>query len=236
MKVERNATATAYTSEQGEYERGATVLVYGGAIADIEGNLSAKYGIEVDGGGNGAFVSLADGTTEPSSIILDADKITLDGDVFVTGSITGPDMFSLNALSNTQITQSASSTALTSGAWVTVASLSFTSEGIGVKLRGSCDVEVAGFEPGGPSQNIDWRLRRGSTVLKSGTVVGQNVRTTPGGVGYNTVTGQVVADYNDLPSAGAYTYTLQVYVSNGSASTPTQGASNRYLEAEERYR
>lgn len=66
----------------------AQVRVQGEAIADIEGNLSARYAIAVDGGGAGAFFSLEDGTSGPSSIILAAGDIILDGDAINFGSNT----------------------------------------------------------------------------------------------------------------------------------------------------
>ncbi len=66
----------------------ATVTTQGEAIADIEGNLVARYAIAVDGGGGGAFISLEDGTSTPGTITLSASEITLDGDVIITGTFT----------------------------------------------------------------------------------------------------------------------------------------------------
>ena len=66
----------------------ANVSINATAIADIEGNLSARYAIAVDGGGAGAFFSLEDGTSGPSSIILAAGDIILDGDAINFGSNT----------------------------------------------------------------------------------------------------------------------------------------------------
>lgn len=64
------------------------VTTTAGTVADIESNLTARYGISVDGGGNGAFVSLEDGTTEASSVVLGADEIILDGNAINFGSNT----------------------------------------------------------------------------------------------------------------------------------------------------
>lgn len=66
----------------------ASVTANGTAISDIEGNLAARFAIAVDGGGNGSFISLEDGTTTPSKITLGADLIELDGDVIVNGTLT----------------------------------------------------------------------------------------------------------------------------------------------------
>lgn len=66
----------------------ASVTEQATAIADIKGNLSARYAIAVDGGGAGAFFSLEDGTSGPSSIIFAAGDIILDGDAINFGSNT----------------------------------------------------------------------------------------------------------------------------------------------------
>lgn len=66
----------------------AKVTVTADAIADIEGRLAASYSIQVDGGGNGALVSLEDGTELGSVVRLAADQIELEGDVIVAGTVT----------------------------------------------------------------------------------------------------------------------------------------------------
>ena len=75
-------------------------------------------------------------------------------------------------------------------------------------------------------------MRRGTTVLKSGSTNGAIETTTPGGLTYNTVRGTVVVDYNDLPSSGTYNYNLRIQVTNG-GGTPTQSATNRFISARE---
>jgi hypothetical protein len=55
----------------------ASVSVTASAVADIEGRLEASYAIQVDGGGNGALVSLEDGTELGSVVKLAADRIEL---------------------------------------------------------------------------------------------------------------------------------------------------------------
>ena len=66
----------------------AQVTEQGSAIADIEGNLVARYGVAVDGGGAGALFSLEDGTAAPSNITLSASEIILDADAINFGSDT----------------------------------------------------------------------------------------------------------------------------------------------------
>jgi hypothetical protein len=210
----------------------ATVSVTASAVADIEGRLAASYAIQVDGGGNGALISLEDGTEYPSAIILSADEITLDGDVIITGTLNTAAL-AANAVTNVQTSQTASSISLASGSYVTVASFSFTSVGIGVEMRGSADVFLSNFAPNDPGRNILWRIRRDSTVLKSGTVVGSyDSEDVGGGIFYNTVTGTILADYNDIPSSGTYTYDLQILVTN-SGGTPGLESTNRFLSARE---
>jgi hypothetical protein len=66
----------------------ASVAVTASAVADIEGRLEASYAIQVDGGGNGALVSLEDGTAGPSSVVLGADEIILDAEAINFGADT----------------------------------------------------------------------------------------------------------------------------------------------------
>lgn len=66
----------------------ATVTAQGLTLADIEGNLVAKYAISVDGGGNGSLISLEDGTESESIIKLAADTIEVRADALDLGSAT----------------------------------------------------------------------------------------------------------------------------------------------------
>lgn len=69
-----------------------TVTTQGSLIGDINDRMTARYAISVDGGGNGAFVSLEDGVSTPSKIELDAALIELNGDVIITGTLNTPQM------------------------------------------------------------------------------------------------------------------------------------------------
>jgi hypothetical protein len=66
----------------------ASITVTASAVADIEGRLAASYAIQVDGGGNGALVSLEDGTELGSVVKLAADLIELDAEAINLGSGT----------------------------------------------------------------------------------------------------------------------------------------------------
>ncbi len=178
-----------------------------------------------------AYAGEGDGVWNGSHITFTANEFRFNGDVIVNGTITA-DQIAVGSVTVSDVFQSAASTSLTSGSFVDVATLDFTSIGIGVELRSTCDVLVGSFAPGSPSQDIEWQILRGSTVLKSGTVKGASEVTSPGGVVYTTVRGTIIADFNDIPSSGDYTYKLQIKVTNG-GGTPTQTASNRYLSARE---
>lgn len=207
--------------------RNAEVSINATAIADIEGNLTARFAIAVDGGGNGSFISLEDGTTEASTITLSADEITLDGDVIVTGSIT-TDRLQANAVTNTEVDQTSAATSPANLTWTTVASFSFTSVGIGVQLRGSCDVNIF---TDGSTPTAQFRLRRDTTVLKTSQVFSF----VDAGSGFQKVEQSVVLDYNDLPSSGTYTYELQARLNEGTGAVvvSTFDVSNRFLSAVE---
>ena len=178
-----------------------------------------------------AYAGEGDGVWDGSKITFTADDFEFNGDVVVNGTLT-TESLAANAVTSSGVEQNAASTSLTSGSYVEVIDLDFTSVGIGVEIRASCDVEVGAFTPGTPSAKIDWELRRGTTVLKSGSTNGAIETTTPGGLTYNTVRGTVVVDYNDLPSSGTYNYNLRVQVTNG-GGTPTQSATNRFISARE---
>lgn len=66
----------------------ASVTTTASAVADIEGRLAASYAIQVDGGGNGALVSLEDGTELGSVVKLAADKIELAAEAINFGDDT----------------------------------------------------------------------------------------------------------------------------------------------------
>lgn len=65
----------------------ASISTTATAVADIEGNLEARYAIRVNGGGFGAFVSLEDGTDYPSTIEIAAANIQLNGNVLLNGTV-----------------------------------------------------------------------------------------------------------------------------------------------------
>lgn len=211
-------------------DRAAVTSILQEAFVDSDGNAYAGMRlVAAASGSDPAIIELtsADGS---ANVRLGGDT-EIDGDLVVNGTITTEGL-AVGAVTNSGSSQNAASTSLTSGAYVEVIDLDFTSVGIGVEIRASCDVEVGAFTPGSPSSKIDWELRSGTTVLKSGSTNGAIETTTPGGLTYNTVRGTVVVDYNDLPSSGTYNYNLRIEVTNG-GGTPTQSATNRFISARE---
>ena len=161
-----------------------------------------------------------------SSVVITGDTF-IDGDLMVSGSIV-TDGLASNAVTNSQVSQTAGSISLSNDTWTTVASFSFTSVGIGVELRGTCTINNTA-SIGSSLGTHEWRLRRDSTTLKSGE--GTLASTDDGFVQYRT--SHIVADYNDIPSAGTYTYTLQVKIGTTTGAVNSRTVTNRYLSARE---
>jgi hypothetical protein len=66
----------------------ASVSTNATAIADVEGNLTARYGIQVSGGGNNmALFSLETGTALGSQATLEATNFLINGNVLTTGTV-----------------------------------------------------------------------------------------------------------------------------------------------------
>lgn len=200
----------------------STVSTQGSTLADINGRLEARYAISVDGGGNGAFVSLEDGTTEPSSVTLSADNITLDGDVFITGSVSGPEMFGNNAISITSAAYTAAEASYGAGGAGNAQSLAVTATGKPILLTFSA-LFIGACDPGGSlTQSVT--LKRNSTTLVGSTVV-NNATIASGYDLYQQYCIQIV----DTPPAGSHTYYL--YVSTGGSDISRNGVSHRAITA-----
>ena len=75
-KVERNATATAYSMGADTHVRGAKVVVLAEANIGSDGKALAKWSVTAAAGGNPARLELLDGD-DGSSISLDADQLFL---------------------------------------------------------------------------------------------------------------------------------------------------------------
>ena len=226
VKVERNATATAYTSDQGEYAAGAYTKTMKEAFVDTDGNAYASIRlVAAASGSDPAEIEILSGDGS-SSVVITGDTF-IDGDLMVSGSIV-TDGLASNAVTNSQVSQTAGSITLPDNTWTTVASFSFTSVGIGVEIRGTCTIDSA-VTLGGTLGLHEWRLRRGGTVLKSG--FGDPNSRDDGSLNYRT--SHIVADYNDIPSAGTYTYDLQVKVNTTSGAYTTRYSTNRYLSGRE---
>lgn len=135
----------------------ATARTLASASRNHQNRLTAYYGIAVDGGGNGAFVRMIDGGGIPSAIQFGADRILLDGDVMVNGTITTTKLGLLSA-TNTVGFESSGFTSTNAAAGIAIASLSTTSLGGLLFLYFNAIL----------SENNPLRLefRNGATVLK----------------------------------------------------------------------
>lgn len=135
-------------------------------------------------------------------------------------------------IQNTQVSQTAGALTLSNNTWTTCASFSFTSVGIGVELRGTCKLRTQNSFSGGTFGDLEWRLLRDATVLKS--AVASAPLQSDGSIKWKEA--DIVADYNDIPSSGTYTYALQVRVNVTDGDVPLltgRAVSLRYLSARE---
>jgi hypothetical protein len=138
---------TTLTSSVGTLS--STVSTQASTLADIEGNLLGKYSISVDGGGNGAFVSLEDSTTFGSVIEISATKIKFNGDVLINGSLQ------TTKVADNAITQNGSAAANT----VASVGASFTA-------RGGTVLIWANFYNTGTTTRT-WFIKRNGTTVKT---------------------------------------------------------------------
>jgi predicted nucleic acid-binding Zn-ribbon protein len=217
---ETGARAAAVTTLEAEVDGiEASVTTNATAIAGVDGKLEATYGIAVDGTGNASIVLLSDGSTLGSAIILSATEIVLDGDVIINGTLT-TESLAVGAVTTREIQQNNGSQSMVDGVWFAAAQFNFLSVGIGVEMRASGILKNAGFSPGGAG-TFEYRLKRGGTVLLTGTVPRVFERQDYGNNVYrDEYTGFFGFDFNDLPASGTYTYSLEVLITG---STFTSG-------------
>lgn len=203
------------------------------AVTDGSGAY-AYYGLKVNASDEVASIeALADSKDNISVLRFEAGRIELNGTVIINGTVI-TDALAANAVTNRQISQTATEIALVSGAYTSVGSLVFTSVGIGVSLRASADFYMFNFTSMTWSPQVSWRLKRGSTVVKSGAIIGGVTYDTSTGFETATVRGTVVVDFGDVVASGSYTYTLEIYCVNSSTNgSNAQSASNRVIEAVE---
>lgn len=204
----------------------ATVSVLKNAFVDEEGGAFATIRlVAAASGSDPAEIEILSGDGS-SSVVITGDTF-IDGDLMVSGSIV-TDGLASNAVTNSQVSQTAGSISLADDTWTTVASFSFTSVGIGVELRGTCTISNS-CTTGGTLGLHEWRLRRSGSTLKSGE--GTLASTTDGFFDYRV--SDIVADYNDIPPAGTYTYVLQVRIGTTTGAVNNRVVYNRYLSARE---
>jgi hypothetical protein len=153
------------------------------------------------------------------------------GGADVTGDNQAADVVP-GAVTNRQVSQTSGAITLTESTWVTVASFSFTSVGIGVELQAFANINV--FQQAG-LPTVVWRLVRNAgsdTAIKTGVI--EYGRSSSGGGGFTEYYRAAAMAHNDLPSSGTYTYKFQIKIEgNGETYFATQTATERTLMAVE---
>lgn len=215
-------------------------------VGDVEATASTLTEAFIDSNGNAVagirLVAAADGSDPAVIELTSADGASrvrlggdteIDGDLVVNGTITTEGL-AIGAVTNSPTPfEDDAATSMTVATWTDAATLDFESVGIGVELRGSAEVTGSGF--GGGPGTFSWRILRDATVIKGPFDI-QAAEVTEdlgGGIFRYTKTARFVADTNDIPSSGTYTYKLQVNLTGNGGTSPTQSVSQRYLSGRE---
>ena len=140
----------------------ASINTNASAITDINGNMAARYAIRVNAGGFGAFVSLEDGTTEPSTVTLSASQIRLDAeDIILDGTIKSANIGDLE-VDTIKIAGGAVSDSAFSASTGGTASISHAAR------QGSVLLHAIFYPTSTSSRTVT--LKRGATTLRSFTI------------------------------------------------------------------
>lgn len=135
--------------------------------AGINGRLNARYALSVSGGGAGAFISLQDGTSQPSVISLTATQILLNGNVLVNGSLT------TNKVQDDAINESISSirsyiqNISSSLAYTAICSVAYVKELAASKMRISWHAKT-GKTSSGANFIVEFQLYRNGVAVTAG--------------------------------------------------------------------
>lgn len=231
IQIRTKASITGSTAVWIRYEmrlmpQEAEVSILRDAFVDSSGNAYAAIRlVAAASGGTPAIIELKSG--DGTSDVRLGGNTEIDGNLVVNGTIT-TDGLVANAVTQTAVDQNAATTTPTNATWTDVASFSFTSVGIGVELRGSCEVNIF---TDGTTPTAQFRLVRDSTTLKTSQVY----PFVDAGSGFSRVQHSIFLDHNDLPSAGTYTYKLQANLNHGTGAVvvSNRDVSNRFLSAKE---
>ena len=169
----------------------------------------------------------------PDSVSLNSETKTngyfakaTDGVVY-KGTESLGDLATADNIGVSGVSETDAATSPTAATWTTVASVSLTTNGTGVALRGSLDVDIFG---NGSVPTARIRLVRTSTTIKTSvTVIGWDA-----GSGFSQLQASLYIEKQDNPAAGTYTYKLQAYITgdDGAVSSPFE-VKNRSLIAQE---
>lgn len=140
----------------------ASVTTNATAITTLDGRMSAYYGIKVAAGTNIATIeAMASGGGVPSTVVISAGQIQLNGNVVVTGSLTYTAM-AVNTITQGVIHESDTGTVITTS-WTSLGSVSITvpDSNTLVKIDWAFFVDVAGM----PLEALEVKLVRNSTDI-----------------------------------------------------------------------
>jgi hypothetical protein len=182
------------------------------AITDSTGAYS-YYGIKVNAGDNSvaSIEAMSDTKTSISKLKLKADKIEMEGDVIINGSLY-TEQLALGAVSNVGVDQGAGEQAVPNNSWFVAAEFTFTTVGIGVEIRATCVLTNGGTVGGagtiGTHQPLLQRSGGGQPTVNL-VSPGISAPEFLYGDAYFSYGGtNVLMDYNDIVPAGTYTYKL----------------------------
>lgn len=225
----------------------ATLTTFGESINGLE----TRYGVSLDVNGyvtgfvqnndgeTGDFVVLADrfaivnpGGGDPfTPFEVVGSDVRINGNLIVNGSVTSTQI-AANAVTQGNQSYVADTLALTKGAWVNVASVALTTAGGDVRVD-FCAAFYADRCEGG---SIQYRVRRGSTVLRVGTLVVtpepqpftvtiEAGPTTGPATGEGQIAGWIGGTYSLMmvdvaPPAEAHTYHIDILADANSGFSP----------------
>ena len=207
-----------------------SVAVNAGALAALDGQLLAFFGVRVGPDGRTRF-ELIDGTEIGSIIELEADQIRLRGDVLIENSV-GTLRLINGAVNDVVSNQSSQSVALQNGVWRTLLSrqINVPSDIQAVRVEGLAELEYTRTSTGGsiPARPQMRILRNGGQIRRRAmpTTISNQVGSQAGTATTLLADGQVFE--LDNPNAGNTTYALQVllFSQNSNVANPGNAISS----------
>ena len=210
----------------------ARVSVTESAIVTLDGRVSAYYGIKVAAGTNIATIeAMASGGGVPSTVVITAGQIQLNGNVLVNGSVLTTSI-AANAIT-TSVDYEDDSNVNVGSSWTDIGSASVPTPDAATRVLVSWSSYIDASTDG---SLMEARILRDATVVWGPKSIAGNPPAfaytfdTEGYIEYTPpFSGMVSAFDTDAPgAAGTYTYKIQFRVP-GSVSTPWEATYRRFL-------